>query len=83
MQSQSQEILLDTCLQRDLQFNQLYPVEVRSLSAKHWTPLQVAYKASNFLAADKNTTVLDIGSGAGKFCLAAAYYKPNAFFLRY
>jgi SAM-dependent methyltransferase len=80
MQALSKEILHDTCLQSDLQFNQLYPVEVRRLSAKHWTPLRVAYKASGFLAADKNTKVLDIGSGAGKFCLAAACYQKDSIF---
>ena len=37
-------------------------------------------KAANFLAAENNVRILDIGSGVGKFCLAASYYKPNAFY---
>jgi len=64
----------------DLKFNQVYPTAVRLLAQRHWTPLAVARKAADFLAADNHVKVLDIGSGVGKFCLAAAHYKPNAFF---
>ena len=64
----------------DLQFNRLYPEPIQLLAARHWTPLAVARKAANFLAAEQNARILDIGSGVGKFCLAAAHYKPNAFY---
>lgn len=64
----------------DGQFNRLYPPSIQLLSQRHWTPLVVARKAAKFLAAEDNARVLDIGSGVGKFCLAAAYHKPNAFF---
>lgn len=64
----------------DEQFNQLYPLSIQLLARRHWTPLGVARKAANFLAAENNVRVLDIGSGVGKFCLAAAYYKPKAFY---
>lgn len=64
----------------DEAFNRLYPENIRALSRKHWTPLLVAEKAADFLAAEKGAKVLDIGSGVGKFCLAAAYYHPNARF---
>lgn len=64
----------------DLKFNQLYPTSVRLLAHRHWTPLVVAQKAADFLAAENNVSILDIGSGVGKFCLAAAHYKPQAFF---
>ena len=62
----------------DEQFDQLYPSNIQSLARRHWTPLSVARKAANFLAAENGARVLDIGSGVGKFCLAAAYYKPKA-----
>lgn len=62
------------------QFHLLYPAALHSLARNHWTPLLVAQKAANFLAAENGARILDIGSGIGKFCLAAAYYKPNAFF---
>lgn len=64
----------------DKNFDQLYPLTARAHSRKHWTPLLIAKMAADFLAAESNTRVLDIGSGVGKFCLAAAYYKPKAFF---
>lgn len=64
----------------DEQFDQLYPPSVQLLTRRHWTPLAVARKAADFLAAEKDVRILDIGSGVGKFCLGAAYYKPNAFY---
>ena len=64
----------------DEQFNQLYPLSVQMHARKHWTPLSVARKSANFLAAEDNVKILDIGCGVGKFCLSAAYYKPKAFY---
>jgi len=64
----------------DREFNQLYPAEIRLLAQNHWTPLNVAKKAAAFLCTDKKARVLDIGSGVGKFCLAAAHYKPHCLF---
>jgi len=64
----------------DEQFDRLYPLPIQSLTSIHWTPLNIARKAAHYLAADYNARILDIGSGVGKFCLAAAYYKPNAFY---
>ena len=64
----------------DAQFHHLYPKSVQELASRHWTPLCVAQKAVAFLAAEHGARVLDIGSGSGKFCLAGAYYKPNAFY---
>lgn len=64
----------------DTQFHRLYPAELLAQASMHWTPLAVAEKAAAFLAAEKNVKILDIGSGAGKFCLAAAYYQPAAIY---
>jgi cyclopropane fatty-acyl-phospholipid synthase-like methyltransferase len=64
----------------DEQFNQLYPLDIRTLSARHWTPLQVARVAAGFLATEKQAKILDIGSGVGKFCLSAAHFYPQATF---
>jgi len=62
----------------DARFHTLYPPSLKPLSKNHWTPLSVARKAATFLAAEKGVRVLDIGSGMGKFCLAAAFYCPAA-----
>ena len=56
------------------------PLSIQVFARRHWTPLSVARKAANFLAAENNVRILDIGSGVGKFCLGAAYYKPKAFY---
>lgn len=64
----------------DDQFNQLYPLSIQVLALRHWTPFSVARKAANFLAAENNVRILDIGSGVGKFCMGAAYYKHKAFY---
>ena len=62
----------------DKQFNELYPPAIQSLARRHWTPLDVARKAANYLAAEDNVKILDIGSGVGKFCLSAAHFKHKA-----
>jgi len=64
----------------DRQFNQLYPPSIRKAALKHFTQLDIAKQAAEFLVNEDNVKILDIGSGAGKFCIAAAYYKPNALF---
>lgn len=64
----------------DIKFNQIYPASIRILDQRHWTPLCVSRKAAGFLTAENNVSILDIGSGVGKFCLSAAYYKPDAYY---
>lgn len=80
MQLVEKNIYTDKWFSSDEQFNELYPLPIQELAQRHWTPLSVARKAAGFLSAEKNVRILDIGSGIGKFCLAAAYYKPNAFY---
>jgi SAM-dependent methyltransferase len=64
----------------DVEFNTLYPTHIQALAKNHWTPLRVAVKAARFLAGDGNAKILDIGSGVGKFCLAAAWHTPKAWY---
>jgi tRNA G46 methylase TrmB len=75
------QVYTENWFNSDVQFNQHYPLSIQLLAARHWTPLSVARKAANFLAAETNARILDIGSGIGKFCLAAAHYKPKAFIM--
>lgn len=56
----------------DDDFNQIYPLEIRLLAKRHWTPVEVAKKAADFLVPFPGAKVLDIGSGAGKFCFVGA-----------
>ena len=64
----------------DAEFDEIYPRELREFSGRHWTPLRIARSAANFLAVTPETRVLDIGSGAGKFCLIGAITTPAGFF---
>lgn len=70
---------VSSCFVSDEVFDDLYPIYIRNLSAIHWTPLQVAETAARFLAPDERAHVLDIGAGAGKFCIAGAYHTPGSF----
>lgn len=64
----------------DASVHELYPQEIRDLARRHWTPLLVAKKAASFLVTAPGDRILDIGSGAGKFCLAAGFHHPQARF---
>lgn len=61
-------------------FNSLYPEHIREVAQRHWTPMEVARKASDFLSTNKGARILDIGSGAGKFCLIAAHSHRDIYF---
>lgn len=53
-------------------FDRLLPPELRVVSGQYWTPLAVAIQAAKWFDDLGIASVLDIGSGAGKFCIAAA-----------
>jgi len=71
---------LDQLFSTDNQLHRLYPASIQLLAARHWTPLNIARTAAQFLGSQTGAKILDIGSGAGKFCLAGAYYQPKAVF---
>jgi hypothetical protein len=73
------ELLNPELFRHDIAFDDLYPEHIRDLSPVHWTPVDIAKKAADFLAIP-NTTVLDIGSGVGKFCLTAGFFHPETTF---
>jgi SAM-dependent methyltransferase len=66
--------------QHDEAFDQQFSPSVQKLSKIHWSPLKIIKTAANFLAPHPGSKVIDIGSGAGKFCIAAAHYCPHADF---
>lgn len=72
--------MLDQWFSSEKQLHFLYPPSIRALAARHWTPLEISKMVVDFLTPESQSRVLDIGSGAGKFCLAAAYFKPRAEF---
>ena len=61
----------------DAAFDSLFPIYIQKLSAIHWTPLQVAAVAAQFLSTGTDSRVIDIGAGVGKFCIAASIYSQG------
>ena len=60
-------------------FDLVYPLEVRELSCVHWTPVQIARRAADFLVSKPGIRVLDIGCGPGKFCIVGALTTSGKF----
>lgn len=56
----------------DRAFDQFIPHDDRRVSADYWTPVRVATRAAQWLDYFGARSVADIGSGVGKFCVAAA-----------
>ena len=71
---------MDKWFLSDARLHCLYPESIQLLARRHWTPLHITQMVVQFLTPTKDTKVLDIGSGVGKFCLAGAYYQPAASF---
>src|SRR5688572_15369217 len=56
----------------DRAFDRFLPEDLRAVSMKYWTPLRVVKRAAEWLNDVNARHVVDIGSGAGKFCVATA-----------
>jgi hypothetical protein len=56
----------------DEAFDRFLPGEFREVSPQYWSPLIVAKRASEWLDSLGISSVTDIGSGVGKFCIAGA-----------
>jgi SAM-dependent methyltransferase len=56
----------------DREFDRFLPEDLRAVSDDYWTPLSVAKRAAEWLDDLNIRNVVDIGSGPGKFCVAAA-----------
>ena len=64
----------------DSRFNELYPAHIKELAGRHWTPVDVAEMAARYLVEQSGDRVLDIGAGAGKFCLVGASCTSGMFY---
>jgi SAM-dependent methyltransferase len=56
----------------DTAFDRFLPPMLRLASPTYWTPLEVAARAARWFTELNVGSVVDIGSGVGKFCIAAA-----------
>jgi SAM-dependent methyltransferase len=64
----------------DLSFDELYSARVRRVAHRFWTPLHVAERVAVLLEQLGARSVLDAGSGPGKFCIAAGAVAPAMHF---
>jgi hypothetical protein len=60
-------------------FDRFLPYDLRRVSGQHWTPLAVALRVASWLHRVRVRSVVDIGSGPGKFCVAAALASRCSF----
>jgi hypothetical protein len=56
----------------DANFDCFLPPDLRSVSGRYWTPLRAVARATQWLSELGVNSVVDIGSGVGKFCIAGA-----------
>ena len=63
----------------DAAFDRFLPQDLREVSEQYWTPLRVVKRAAQWLAELRIRTVVDLGSGAGKFCVAGALLTDARF----
>jgi SAM-dependent methyltransferase len=62
----------------DQDFDRRLPAALQVKASLHFTPIDVARHAARLLSPDGGGRILDVGSGAGKFCLVAAREVPGA-----
>ncbi len=65
----------------DKAFDALFPAWASAPVGTYWTPVAVARRVARMLAHLGVRRVLDVGSGAGKFCLAGAAKAPDIEFV--
>ena len=65
----------------DVAFDSIYPLSIRTISRRFWTPVDVARRAAQLLRQAGARRVLDVGSGVGKFVLVAAAEVPELRFV--
>jgi len=63
----------------DAHFDAHYPPHIRRHAFTHFTPVEVARAAARFLVSGAGDRVLDVGSGAGKFCCVGALTTAGRF----
>lgn len=66
---------------RDEDFDSIYPLEYRRVSARFWTPVATARRVAEMLEGEGARRVLDIGAGVGKFCIVGALTTTRTTFV--
>ena len=64
-------------LETDQLFDSCLPPKARARADQYWTPLAVAGRAAALFRRHGGSSVLDVGCGPGKFCIAAGCAEPG------
>jgi hypothetical protein len=64
---------------KDSDIDRYLPASLSFVSNQHWTPIRVALRVSHWLNEFGIKTVLDVGSGPGKFCVLGALATKCSF----
>jgi SAM-dependent methyltransferase len=67
-------------LASDQRFDAHLPHRARLRADQYWTPVSVAARAAELFRSHRARTILDVGCGPGKFCLAAGSAAPELHF---
>lgn len=60
-------------------FDRHMPARWLRKSERHWSSLAACRRAAELFSASAGHQILDVGSGVGKFCIAAALSSPASF----
>jgi Methyltransferase domain len=63
----------------DSEFDLIFSKKIKEASEIHFTPIKIAKIAARYLADSKDTKILDVGSGAGKFCMIGSVCTEGHF----
>jgi hypothetical protein len=63
----------------DSEFDDIYPNQVRKFSSTHWSPVGAIQRVVGLLQINSQSRLLDIGSGAGKFCVVGSLISQGSF----
>jgi ubiquinone/menaquinone biosynthesis C-methylase UbiE len=64
---------------KDNVFDDLFSDELKDVAEIHFSPIEVVRKAAQYLVKKKGDRILDIGSGAGKFCMIGSVVTDGFF----
>ena len=64
----------------EIGFTTLLSLNLKQASQLYFTPIDIAQTAAEWLTANNELKVLDIGSGLGKFCIAGARFSDKHFY---
>jgi Methyltransferase domain len=64
----------------DVDFDAIFPDDIQKFTRLHFSPIEVSKHVAKFLTQKKsNAKILDIGSGAGKFCMVGSLFTDGHF----